>query len=358
VPLLAFSWGGVIVYLSTGGTWTYRLLPTEAGTLFLLAAELGLFLNLLRRRYLKVWPRLRRLGLLALAAGTAFTMVSQFRIFLRECAVAPAAPIGSGYQYSCPLQDFSSLYYNILDNSVPDDAIIYIGGGVRPGYPAILQARRRPGSRYLHGMIIPMLRQCIDEKNDPKWRELLHKVVTQYGEDILKNRPAVVYYQDEMFGRPEDEFFISHYLNEYSHVGTLESLNCKVYKLRSVIAETTRPEDTKRDIIMKVLLQQMTVSQACARLKMKPGELEVFLRNASAAVDRSLFSAVGGGDEELYVRLQKAEEEKRMLQKTLDKLLKEQASLKEKLQAGSEKIEPQEKQEQNPAVKTVSGGGK
>jgi len=355
VPLITFSWAGVVIYLLTGGTWTYRLLPTEAGTLLLLAAELGIVFNLLRSKYLKSWPRLTQCAALSLAMATAIAIGQQLHVFAMEQGGAHSAPIGSGYQYSSPLLNFNSLYYSMLDNSVPDDAVVYIGGGVRPGYPATLQARRRPGCRYLHGMIIPMLRHCIAETGDIKYRELLHNVTTQYGEDILKNRPAVVYYEHEMFGKPEDEFFINHYLCEYEEIGTLQSLECHIYKLRGTLSNGSRPEDAKRDLVMKVLLKQISIEQAAEKLKMTPLELDRFLRNTSAAVDRSLFNTVGGGDEELYSRLQRAEQEKVVLQKTIDKLLRDQAALKEKLE--KEKLDNQKLDHKEQAVKS-SGGDK
>ncbi|MBS1995312.1 MAG: hypothetical protein JSS86_03335 [Cyanobacteria bacterium SZAS LIN-2] len=324
LPLLTFTWGAVIVFLITGGTWTYRLLPMQAGTLLLLSAEIGEKLASLRRIKLQGWRTYKTCGGIALAFATAVSTGALLHIYYVDAANAPPhAPIGSGYKYVSPLLDFSALYYSIIEHTNVNDPILYIGSGVRPGYPATLQSRRQPASRYLHGMIIPMLEQCIEKTHDNKYKVLLQRVLDQYGEDITKNKPVIVYLQIGLLDGDTEESFRTRYLRNYQKAGDLLSMGCAVYE-----RQAGQADNAKRDLMIKVMLKQIRPEDAARQLNMTEAEFGRYLDQAEAALSKALFNTAAGGDEELYSKLNRCLEEKQIMQRTIDGLLEENIKLK------------------------------
>ncbi len=228
-PAVALTLVSLFSLLQAGSIWTYRGIPLQLGCWILIALATGLGIEFLFTRKPKIQVPLR----LLLLAGSAYICL---------CAFAPDAfkdsASGSrqfdlaqiGYSGKSPLNDLSPLAPSIVAHSKMGDKVIYLGRGVRPGYPSILQARRNSGSRYLHGMILPMLLVCI-EKNPTRYTPLLDKVIANYGDDILANKPKLIF-MDDIFVAPlfAQHQFVQKYMTNYELVERVEKAQCTLYR--------------------------------------------------------------------------------------------------------------------------------
>ena len=332
-PLLGYCWSSLIIYLVTGGTWVYRLLPVEAGSMFLLAVVSGICLASVRGKFIHEWGRLQIAISAVVLIYTIYITGSTAKVYYDFASFVPKVSlVPCGYKWPSPYVDFNAVYYSILKHSDIGDNVIYIGTGVRPGYPAILQTNRRPGSRYLHGMILPMLEVCIQNKKGPQYTDMLAEVLHNYGEDVLHSKAKLVYFQNGVTDQFGAEAFRQKYLSQYSDLGRLESMGCTVYKrLDTSIEKIVATPINKKEMLLKVLLKQITVEECAEKLLMKPEDVKETVKKLSYVLDQTLSNDAGGGEEELAAKLKTAEEEKAGLIKTIDKLLGENLEFRRRL---------------------------
>ena len=95
----------------------------------------------------------------------------------------------------------------------------------------------------------------------------------------------------------------------------------------------TKPEKlaSKKELLLRVLLKQMTAEECAEKLIMKPEDIKKQVQRLSFVVDQTLSDDAGGGDEELLAKLKTTTEEKASLLKTIDRLLDENLKYKAKL---------------------------
>lgn len=192
----AFCAVGLFNYFYGNQAWIYRLVPSEFAAL-LIFVEIGMTVI---RRYLVHGAR----------AG-----VSKSRTLGWQCLVFALTCIGSLYfcgldlvqnRAECaaaksklkidPGNSEEALTQIITSNTTAGERVLYLGTGISPGYPAILQAGREPGSRYLYS-VLPQIEACTLTHKDQAehWRELLKKHVENYRADIDTNKPALIILQ-------------------------------------------------------------------------------------------------------------------------------------------------------------------
>lgn len=224
---------GFFHYLVGGQAWTYRILPLQLFGLLALFCLLYALLYSLWSRYC----RLEKLQILIPGAVCCLALyLTGFKIVQEFLAVqsAPLFKAESGAFANSPLSDLDSSFLSISSNSVAGQEVLTISSGIRPAYPAQLQANRRPGSRYLYFPLM-MLLQASRFKKDEGWRKqfqlLEEKMISDLGNDIVTRKPALIYLQLEPIGAELSRFgFIEKYLQGYSLSGYCEG--SAVYKLQ------------------------------------------------------------------------------------------------------------------------------
>ncbi|MBX9937946.1 MAG: hypothetical protein K2Y32_01770 [Candidatus Obscuribacterales bacterium] len=224
---------GLLHYLAGGQAWTYRILPLQLFGLLALFCLLYALLDSLWSRYCPI-EKLRTLipGAVCLLALylTGFKTV-------QEILAVQSAPLfkADGCVFAnSPLSDLDSSFLSISSNSAAGQSVLTISSGIRPAYPAQLQANRQPGSRYLYFPLM-MLLQASHSRKDEGWRKhfqrMEERMISELGNDIVARKPTLIYLQLEPIGAELSRFgFIEKYLHGYSLLGYCEG--SAVYKLQ------------------------------------------------------------------------------------------------------------------------------
>lgn len=192
----AFGAVGLFNYFYGNQAWIYRLVPSEFASL-LIFIEIAMTSI---RRYLVHRGRVSR--------PHAGTLGWQCVVFVLTCMVAiyfcGLELVQSRAQYAAGISrekidennDVDKLTQIIASYTTAGERVLYLGTGISPGYPAILQAGREPGSRYLYS-VLPQIEACTLTHNDQAehWRELLQKHIENYRADIKVNKPGLIILQ-------------------------------------------------------------------------------------------------------------------------------------------------------------------
>ncbi|MBX9938565.1 MAG: hypothetical protein K2Y32_04900 [Candidatus Obscuribacterales bacterium] len=308
LPLLTFNLTAFSLFIFFSTSWTYRYLPCHFGSLILLSVESGLLLTSLFQM-LKPLPLvhlLLRLVLpLMMLSFCIKDSLDSFQKWSKErLTCASFSHLSLGALGDSSIREVSPLLRSIIANSQKGDAIVSISTGVFPGYPPIVLANRRPGSRYLHGMHVPMLDQCLGETSDLKYKEKLDRVVTEYGEDILKNKPALVFIQAgpvfEVFATRD---FFKHYMGNYISLGDLGFESMKVFKLQERKDTLASGQEL---LLVKRVLAGERLETVAASAGVSPLYLRSLLRGTEAALEELLSDSAQGGEIALMEELKNA----------------------------------------------------
>ncbi len=218
-PLAAFSLSFVFHYIYGAQSWPYRFLPMTAalfmldGLIFAIAFA-GILSGLKQERF--------ALPVLAFAMlAVALTLTRQVINIERECykgaTLFDMSPLG--YQGKCLKSDLDPLFFFIVDKTSPTDSAFFMGTGIGPGYPAILQSGRQQGSRYIF-CLLPFLDYCLNQTHAKRWQEMTDLVVANYGKDIASNKPAMIIVQKRVVLDllVQQNFFVR-YMSDYEISG-------------------------------------------------------------------------------------------------------------------------------------------
>jgi len=223
LPATTFTLISLLSMLQAGSIWTYRGIPLQLGCLILIALSAGVGLEAL-------FNYKARMAAPTLAALVCSAVLCFCQVWAPANTDYDFDLAQIGYSGRAPSSDLSLLVPSIIAHSQIGDRVIYIGRGVRPGYPSILQAHRHPGSRYLHGMILPMLVVCI-EKDPSRFKPMLDLVIANYGQDVLTNKPKLIFI-DDIFVAPlfAQRRFIEKYMTNYELIEHIDQAACTVYR--------------------------------------------------------------------------------------------------------------------------------
>jgi hypothetical protein len=111
---------------------------------------------------------------------------------------------------------------------------------IAPGYPLLLQTKREPASRYLHGMLLPTLIYAGDKARSEAVKEkmagFMAKVLADYREDIRCNKPKLILIQStRMWDILEHSKFMQDPIFEqYQFAGVVD--DHRIYIRRDVVA--------------------------------------------------------------------------------------------------------------------------
>ena len=315
-PLYALTIGATVIYLAGGSAWSYRLLPALCACYMLL----GLLVGALAERFNRYSSALLELSLVFSAFLLTLGYCLHSLALYKEESNGPLFSLSElGYTGTNPRGELSLVLFTILKQSASDDRVLFVGTGILPGYPAILQSGRKPASRYLYGMVLPMLKTCADRQGG-KFKETLLHVVDNLGEDILKNRPALIFIQKMPVAALLSEYdFARRYLLGYENIGEVE--DCFVYKYNGALSYPREFDATARRRAVISLLAGKSLKEVAKETGVAEAKLAQWLKQASDSLDKSVSdnpedeSSVLQENKALKAKLIKLEDDNALLRK-------------------------------------------
>ncbi len=198
MPIQAFSLMSALIYVLAGQIWSYHVAPVR------LANDISIYIQ----AFLFAWLMpafFRRGGLgpvyisLAIVAFTGCQCFFFYRDVTNNINQGDRFSLNQlGYSGFCPQTNIDSFSQDVISYTGAQDSILFISSAMAPGYPVYLQTGRKPGSRFLHAMILPMLDSLI---NDPEridkapFKARMQEILGWYADDIHKNRPKLIFVQ-------------------------------------------------------------------------------------------------------------------------------------------------------------------
>lgn len=238
--LCAFSVMSALVYVFAGQIWSYHMVPVRMANTMAFGVELVLLSALCCRRcFKKDWMGpLVKAAIAVIVCGASFYLYNLYHQTVGDLALAePYSMKNLGYDGSCPAADIEPFVESCLAHSKPSDMVLFICSAMAPGYPLMVQTGRRPGSRFIHGMILPIL-SFIDERKDLSasqrayFRQCQKTVLNWYAEDIKRYKPALIYVQDNpMKWVLEKDKFIEKKMDNYQFLNVQDGIS--IYKRRN-----------------------------------------------------------------------------------------------------------------------------
>lgn len=331
-PLSALVLVSFAIYLQAGTVWTYRMLPMQAFLDLLFGLDLGIVCFMLVESLPEKAPEVVKFFapylLLCVSCLYGYREANSYIEDIKGTDKFSLSALG--YNGSNPENDLDAIFYTILKHTDKLDKVVLMGPAVLPGYPAILQSGRLPGCRYLHGMILPMLHYCREHDLGKKFDDLERQTVKNYGEDILKNKPRLVFISDE-FIKPQIEHyeFIPTYLKDYDSLGTLHQVKYEVFKLKDgKFAAGVWTVERRRQLVLKILADSLSVDQAAAQNGLSKERLARWVKAADEALRAALTDNPGGGETELRAMVLESIEKAHRLELENAALRKENNDLK------------------------------
>ncbi len=203
-PLAGLTTAGYIIYLWQGNAWINRAMPFFTGGYMLASIEIAIVLyaiGSLARHASGIAHRC-----IAAAMGLLLVWSIGYERWIQMLISDDPQPFQLsriGLKGTCAHFGLKSVAETILQETNDIDTILFISAYIDPGYPTLLQLNRRPASRYLHGMLIPVLlfgAKSADERKKAFAEQMMVKVTDDYCEDIERNRPKLIFIQKKMIG--------------------------------------------------------------------------------------------------------------------------------------------------------------
>lgn len=228
-PLGTFTILSLVLYLAAGQHWLYHRIPMLGGAYLLWGVEFALLVNPIRKflNKIRISDYILILPVLGWFGFEGYLHMSEIVTPPKHAKLVDLKPFGyNGKEIEF---DFDPMAGAILKYSKKGDRVLFIGTGVNPGYPTILQTQRRQGSRFLHSMVLPMTEMGIfnAKEKDPakadKLRAYETEVVDMYGADIESFKPTLVIVQDSPINwylepyKFYERFILPHYRKVAQH---------------------------------------------------------------------------------------------------------------------------------------------
>lgn len=278
-------------YISGGQAWTYRLLPLAFFSQMLLALEVGILLGWLYERLkgringLPYWLAVLVFG------STIYHCATEIGFFIETYQASEKFDLHKlGFWGYNPRSDFDLTFFSILQNSNQGDKVIHMGSGIRPGYPCQLQADRPPGSRYLYTYLLTMLVAAREKSpsHNADFDRLENEMLENLGNDILRNKPVLIYVQDAPIHQILDKHkFVEKFMGAYSRLGYVDS--CFIYKLTgSKINLASITPEFRANIVLAVLSHNKTVIEVSSENHLPSQVVQEWVDKAEAAIKNAL----------------------------------------------------------------------
>jgi hypothetical protein len=241
LAICAFSFMSAVVFVLAGQAWSCHMIAVRMGNSMALAVEAALLYQVLPLHLVG----LGRPKLAGMAASLFAVAIIGGGMYLNAAKVVeneeflnrqpyPLVQVGYPEWGMGAADDMENFVASCLEHSSKGDSILFICASMAPGYPMLLQMERKPGSRFLHGMMLPILSFIIDRpdlsaKARERFKGYKKQVIDWYSEDIKKNRPKLIYIQDNpmswVFG---DVDFINTIMSNYKKLEERNGIS--VYK--------------------------------------------------------------------------------------------------------------------------------
>lgn len=234
VPLSVFAVSSNIPYLIQFKGWAYHNQPVYAAATILGYMVVGYILFLIGRYIVQncAVPEKLMLYLVPIFIG-GIAFYDAYTDTVKVNSERKVAMETFGLKGKSPIFDLDSPFLRIFEKYYrKGDSVVFMSNGVTPGYPTLTQLQCPNGSRHLHCVILSVLHYVkgIRPQTDETRRisEKMDLVVKQYGDDIKKNRPRLVFVQIgpvQSYLEPYD--FEEKYLSGYEKIDEL--VNFKVF---------------------------------------------------------------------------------------------------------------------------------
>lgn len=267
-PIVMVCLAALFNYIYGGQAWTYRILPQNLFGLMLLACEAAV---LFEPVYINLSKHVKQLALFC-ALGFAVYVGQYVYWEAREMERAKERAVGfdisfAGLNMREEHSDFDETFFSMLQNANRGDKIIYMGSGIRPGYPAQLLSKNPPGSRYMYTYLLTMLDQSRHNRPDliKEFDRVEKEMIANLGQDILKNKPTLIYVQDcpihEILQRHN---FYQHYMQAYSPCGSVEGSHIYRFTESHVDIASFTPE-LRLQLVLDILAGRLTNEEAARK---------------------------------------------------------------------------------------------
>ena len=217
---LAFAWSAALVFFLAGQAWQYHLLPIRLGTCLSLSACGGILLASVLSRREKYFTLLFVTTCLTVALGSAFQLKQRLQSEEEQHERFDMAFLG--HKGTCFDYEISPAVSTIIANTVKNDTVLFISTAMAPGYPAMIQTERRPGSRFIHAMPLVVLDYVVSSGSAlerPRFQKMEEQVLSWYGEDIAGYKPRLIFIQSSpMAGLLEKLSFQKRFLGAYEKI--------------------------------------------------------------------------------------------------------------------------------------------
>ncbi len=265
--LTAFGLVGLGLYLFQGQAWIYRRIPLDFAGLSVLAI-------LLSSAYFaytdKFGARRQAACAVAFTAATGWFQFNECAKIVEEAKSTEAVAVSvHGFSGKCPKVDFPPLFFEIEKRTSPSDRVIFIGSVIDPGYPGILQAKRKCGSRYLFSNLA-LLEYAKQNLDNQRWTSRLNRVIQNYVTDIDKNSPALIavepFFDNNILRKNPD------FINAVKRYSRIESSDLLMYVLKN----ESRPEKDSvfSRAVLDILCGKSTVEKEANRLAIPKSDLQ------------------------------------------------------------------------------------
>ncbi len=233
----AFAFMSGLIYVLAGQDWSCHMVAVRMGNAMAVGVELCLLYQLLPARLIgadKLKSITFAMLILGIAGGGYYLSSAQENDAREQHDSVPYDLAHLGYSGTCPSGDMDPFVASCLTNSSKGDTVLFICASMAPGYPVMLQTDRRPASRFLHGMMLPILTFIIDrpdlsEAKKDHFTKDKEQVIAWYSEDITKNRPKLIYIQDNPMNWVFENYnFIDSYMSNYKMIDKKDGIS--IYK--------------------------------------------------------------------------------------------------------------------------------
>jgi len=232
----AFSFISALIYVLAGQVWSCHMVAVRLGNAMAVGVELFLLYQLLPASL--VGEKLKGTAMAALAVGIVgggyYLHTACERDAQKKRDSQPYDLAQLGYTGMGSAADIDPFAASCLENTQKSDTILFICASMAPGYPVMLQTERRPASRFLHGMMLPILsyilvRPDLSQAKKDHFSEDKDQVIKWYAEDIAKNRPKLIYIQDNPMNWVFENYnFIDSYMHNYRMIDKKDGIS--IYK--------------------------------------------------------------------------------------------------------------------------------
>lgn len=225
IAFAALAWISTAVYFYAGQSWQYHLLPIRLASMLLFCTNVVSLMSLVSLALSRGKEETRWQGLfLAMAAvfALAFPAARAYQVYHQgqeEATLEKFDLAFIGLKGLCYEHEISPAVKTITEHATASDTVLFLSTAMAPGYPAMVQSGRKPGSRFIHAMPLVVADYVVEVKKPQdlkRFQEMRSQIVAWYREDIEKYKPVLIFVQKQTMAELVDRLGLqSIILREY-----------------------------------------------------------------------------------------------------------------------------------------------